>query len=753
MEPKPSAPPRRAGRRPLAQYLGGTAARRSRMVLAVWLVLLAGAAVTAPGLLLRTAAPAVRVDGSSSLAGARLLERGFPRLGTEQTLLVFASPVLAVADPAYQRGLQAATAAVSAQPGVGGVQLLPPVPGQDGRRLYALVGLNGDQRARQEALPSLRAAARRAAHEASGSRLDVHVVGEGAMLAEAKRADLADLRRAELVAVPVAFLALLVGLSAVGAAATVLLTAGTVMVTALGALGAASLLGAEVDTFMLAVAATVGMGLGLDYALLILLRYRQARTAGRDRHEAVDVAMGTAGRTAAWCALAIVLTAGALLVVRTPMIRGMVAAVTVAAVVAAAAAVTLLPAALVTADRWLDRGRPRWPGARARARRVTPRHEGRHRGVSACDGDDLGGWGRWARHLMRHPVAYTLACAAVLAAAAAPVTGLRLGVDLDRASIARTDLGRGLAYMEADGVSSALAVVLPHPAGGPPVDSWGLLSALRADPSVAFAAPLDNGRDLTVVIAVARTPIDDPASAELAERITREYAPATLPPGGRVLVTGPNAILADLVEESTAQLGTVIALVLGCSLLFLLVSFRSVLLPIKAVVMNVLAVTAAFGLLTLATRLVPGLVGHQVNTLIPLLAFTLVFGLSIDYEMFLIHRISEHYRHGGDNTAAVVHGLRHTARPITVAAAVMVAVFAALLTAHRHELAQLGLAVATAITLDATVIRLALVPALMRILGGRNWWLPGPLARLLPAPGDGVPSPASRPAAETPAVR
>jgi RND superfamily putative drug exporter len=338
---------------------------------------------------------------------------------------------------------------------------------------------------------------------------------------------------------------------------------------------------------------------------------------------------------------------------------------------------------------------------------------------------------------MRHPVAYTLACAGALLVAAAPVTELRLGFDLDRASIAETDFGRGLAHMEADQISSALGVVLPHPAGAPPVDTTALVATLERDARVAFTTSVDNGRDLTIVIVIIRTHIDEPATTALAGQITRQFVRATLPPAQAAFVTGPNVIFSDLMTETTTQLSTVVLLVLGCSMIFLLVTFRSILLPIKAVLMNLLAVTAAFGLLTLATRHLPHLVGSQVNTLIPLLAFTLVFGLSIDYEIFLIHRISEHYHAIGDNTAAVVHGLRHTARPITMAAAVMVITFAALLTADRYHLVQLGLAVAIAITLDATVIRLALVPALMRLLGTRNWWLPAPLARLLKVPPSG----------------
>ncbi|GGP07424.1 MMPL family transporter [Nonomuraea glycinis] len=741
------------GRRSLWRRLGDLAARRHRAVLAAWLAVAALSAILIPGLVERAIAPVVRVEGSTSLAGARLVEQGFPQLGAEQLMMIFASATLSDADEPYQRALHDAVRAATALPQVGGVQLLPVLPGQDRRHAYAIVGVNGDQRARQAALPVLLSATKQAAGRASGSRVDVHLVGESALLAEEKRTDLADLRRAELLAVPLSLLVLLVGLRSVGAALAVMGVAGVVTVTTLGVLGLASLLGTSADTFMLAVAATVGLALGLDYALLTLFRYRHSRTAGHAPHQAAAIAVSTAGRTATWCAVGVALTATTLLVVRTPMIRAMGAAASLSAVVAAAAAVTLLPAVLVAADRWLLRRgshtRARRAGGAGPESRAQPqvrraggagsgscirrwvRIVGWGRGSRGRRRGRRDGWGWWARHLMRHPVAYTLACAGVLLIAAAPVTELRLGFDLDRDSIAGTDFGRGLAYMEADQISSALGVVLPHPAGTPPVDTAALVATLERDAKVAFTTSVDNGRDLTIVVVIIRTHLDEPATTALARQITRQFVPATLPPGQEALVTGPNVIFSDLMDETTAQLSTVVLLVLGCSMVFLLVTFRSILLPIKAVLMNLLAVTAAFGLLTLATRHLPHLVGSQVNTLIPLLAFTLVFGLSIDYEIFLIHRIGEHYHAIGDNTAAVVHGLRHTARPITMAAAVMVVTFAALLTAHRYHLVQLGLAVAVAITLDATVIRLALVPALMRILGTRNWWLPPPLARLL----------------------
>ncbi|KOU53153.1 hypothetical protein ADK54_05355 [Streptomyces sp. WM6378] len=382
--------------------------------------------------------------------------------------------------------------------------------------------------------------------------------------------------------------------------------------------------------------------------------------------------------------------------------------------VTAALATTLLPVLLPRLDGFLSAGRVRRPG------------------------DARTSWERWARHLMCHPWPYLGGAMAVLVLMAVPVVGLRLGVDLDRASLAHSEVGVGLAQMERDGLANVTLLALPHAAGQGPVDTTDLTEALAGDPRVVTPMALDNGRDLTVVAVVDRIPADRPAAGALLNDLRRR-AGRTLPGGQEVLCAGQAADLADLQQAMRAALWQVAVLVLAGTFVLMLVVFRSLVLLVKAIAMNLLSTGAAFGLLSWFT-------GHTANVVVPLMAVTLVFGLSLDYEVFLVHRITEHYRAGTACREAVARGLSGTAQPITLAAATMSVVFAGLLATGRQELRQVGFLVAVAVLLDATVIRLVVVPALMQLLGHRNWWLPAPLARLLPP----VPTPAPSSAPRVP---
>ncbi|GGK77903.1 hypothetical protein Ppa06_41860 [Planomonospora parontospora subsp. parontospora] len=746
----PERPPGPAGR------LGTWAARHRRPVAGVWLLAVVVSLALLPGLVRTLGGPSLEVTGSPSARAAALLERGFPEMGSEQVVAAFTSTTPtgpaaqtgpstptaptgpAASDPAYLRAVGAALRALAGRPGVGAVQVLPPTPGQDRRNLYALVGLTGDEAARHRRLADQASVLREAAGRASGGAVGASLVGVTPLFAEVKEVDLADLRTAEAVAVPLALLILTAGLGSLGAALVPLVVAGAAVAVTAGVLAAAGPgLGAGPDTLTLTVACSVALGLGMDYALLITFRYRQARGRGLDRFAAAGTATATAGTTVCWCAVAVALAACALLAVRVGPVRSLVLPAVVAAVAAPAAALTLLPALLAGCDRFLGfgalprrgSGRAGLPGRIRRTGRATGGHGVAHEG-------EEGGWARWARHLMRHPWPYLAGATALLLLAAAPLPGLRLGMDVDRASVAGTDAGRGLARMEADGVAGLTAVLLPHPPGGPPVDTSALVAALRADPRVALAVPADNGRDLTVVVVLSDQAPDRAGAAALNERIARAPALGLLPAGQRVLVGGPAAMTADLGAASTDRLWQVAALVLSGSLLFLSVAFRSLLLPLKAVLLNLLTVAAAFGLTVWVFQGPSGT--PAVSAVLPVALLTLVFGLSMDYEVFVIHRIAEYRRAGAGDTAAVALGLQHSARTVTLAAAVMVVTFAGLLAGHRQEVRQLGFAVAAAITIDAVLIRLVMVPALMRLLGRGSWWLPAPLARLLPPAGPGV---------------
>ncbi|GAA3148139.1 hypothetical protein GCM10010466_43900 [Planomonospora alba] len=723
----PPRPPERAAGP--AGRVGAWAARHHRTVIGAWLLAVAVSLALLPGLARTLGAPSLQVAGSPSARAAELLERGFPDAGAEQVVAAFTSipPAASAAptglradDPAYLRAVGAALRALAGRPGVGAVHVLPPVAGQDRRNLYALVGLTGDATARQRRLADQRAVLRRAVEQASGGAVGVSLVGMTPLFTEVKDVDLADLRSAEAMAVPLALLVLTVGLGSLGAALVPLAAAGAaVAVTAgvLAAAGAGSGPESGPDTLGLTVACSVALGLGLDYTLLVTARYRQARGRGLDRSAAAGAASATAGATVCWCAVAVALAACALLAVRVDLVRSLAGPAAVAAVAAPAAALTLLPALLSGCDRFLAFG-------------ALPRRRAR-------GGED--GWARWARHLMRHPWPYLAGATALLLLAAAPLPGLRLGMEIDRSSVAGTDAGRGLARMEADGVAGLSAVLLPHPPGAPPVDTAALVAALRGDPRVALAVPADNGRDLTVVMVLSDQAPDRAGAAALNARITAELAPRTLPAGQPVLVGGPAALMADLGEASTDRLWGVAALVLSGSLLFLMAAFRSVLLPLKAVLLNLLAVAAASGL-TVWVFQGPSGTG-TVSAMLPVALLTLVFGLSMDYEVFVVRRIAEYRRAGAGDTEAVALGLRHSARTVTLAAAVMVVTFAGLMAGHRLEVRQLGFAVAAAIAIDAALVRLVMVPALMRLLGRGCWWLPTPMARLLPpaapVPGSG----------------
>lgn len=687
-----------------ATVRGGT--RGSPWCLAIWAVVAVAACLMLPVGLAHVQGAVVEVAGSSSARGAALIARGMPSFGTEQVSLAFDSRTLRADSEPYQRAIAAAARAATGVPGTAQIIPVPDAPGRDPRHAYLGIGVNGDNDARRRLLPELRSAAGNAVTSASHGRVTVALTGATPVFTEQIKADLRDLRHVEAVTMPAALLLLVAGLGSVGSALVVLMTAAVAVLVSTGALAALAL-ALDVDGLMVTVATTVGFGLGLDYALLLLLRYRNLREEGVAPHPAAARATRSAGHAVLWCAAAVVVTSAALLVTPLALARTAALVAALTAVVTAAAATTLLPAVLPCLDALLDRGRVRRRGR-------TDRRE--H-------------WARRARRLMDRPWPPLLAALAFLLAAAAPVGTLHTGLQMDRSVIAGTDAGRALTRMERDGLANVTLLALPHSPSAGPADTTDLTDALRTDPRVTTVATLDNGRDLTVVTVTDRITSDHPSAERLVADI-RSLAARTLPPGQKAFTTGPAALLADFHRALRPALRQIAVIVLAGAFLLMLMAFRSVLLPLKAMAMNVLTLAASLGLLTWTTRHTT----DPIHLAIPLLAATVVFGLSLDYEVFLVHRITTHYRATGDCRLAVTRGLTETARPITLAAATMATVFAGLMLTHRDDFRQTGFLVATAVLLDATLIRMVVVPALMRLLGHRNWWLPNPLRRLLPPP-------------------
>jgi len=418
-------------------------------------------------------------------------------------------------------------------------------------------------------------------------------------------------------------------------------------------------------------------------------------------------------------------------------------AVAVVVTVMVALAVTLLPALLGLAGHRVN-------GLRAK-RRTSHTHHG-------------AAWTRWGLHVSRHAWGYAIGGAALLVALAAPALSLQLGFP-DEGALPDNRTERRAYDLLADGfgpgVNGPLVIAVDTSQDSGVVDP--LATAIEADSGIASVAPAEvsgNG-SVTTLIATPATAPQDTATIETIERLRAEVLPQVLADSPAVAhIGGQTATWGDLGGRVGERLPFFIAAVVLLSFLLLTLVFRSVLVPLKAALMNLLSIGAAYGVMVMVFQWGWGkdLIGLEetvpVIAFIPMIMFAILFGLSMDYEVFLLSRVREEYLRTGDNQASVVRGIARTGRVITSAALIMIAVFSGFMLGDDPAIKMMGLGLATAIFLDATVVRLVLVPATMKLLGGANWWLPGWLDRLLPtidAPrGAGISEPAPEPSALNP---
>jgi len=543
----------------------------------------------------------------------------------------------------------------------------------------------------------------------------------------------------EKVGIAVAVLVLLLAFGSVIAALMPVAAAAVAIVTGLAIV---KLLG-NVYTFndtAPQLATMMGLGVGIDYALFIVTRHREALRAGLDVPVAAAAATATAGSSVLWAGVTVVAAICGLAFAGIPVVTslGLAAAVVVACSVAVA--LTLLPALLSLTEHHIDRLHIPLPHLR---------HE-RHQKLDPSARTLKGplpptAWARWARAIERRPWPFVIGPVALLAVLAIPVGGMRLG-EPDAGSASHDSAAyQGFTLMSRSfgaGANAPLTVVVELPAGRTPaaVDA-PVRAALAADRDVAGASPMAPSPDgrIGVVTVQARTGPQDAATADLVGRLRQ----TVLPPlerslGARMLVTGFVAGRYDVAQRVLHRLPWFVGAVLAVSFLLLMVVFRSLLVPLKAVLLNLLSIAAALGF-TVAVftwgwlRDIVGVTEPvPLEDVVPMLMFAIVFGLSMDYEVFLLSRVREEWALGGDSRGSVVRGLTSTARVISAAAAIMVSVFLAFTLSSDVVVKMIGLGLAVAVFLDATVIRLVLVPATMSLLGDLNWWLPRWLDRLLP---------------------
>jgi putative drug exporter of the RND superfamily len=484
----------------------------------------------------------------------------------------------------------------------------------------------------------------------------------------------------------------------------------------------------DVPDWTTAVSGLIGIGVGIDYALLVLTRFRAAIHAGTNRHDAVVEAVTTAGRSVILAGGTVVIAVLGLFLTGLPYMYGVAISASLAVLVVMLAAVTLLPALLSYLGPKVDRLRLPLVGRR------TPAAEGNENSPAA----------RWSHAVQRRPWTAVIAATAVLLVLAAPALGMRLGFP-DAGNDPPSTMTRQAYDLNTEGFGPGTNGPLVIAADMPDRSAEGTIDAfaerLRSERGVAFVPEpqINEAGDAAILTVIPSGSPQDKETEELVGRLRERVVPDALGGTGvTAQIGGVTAALEDQSDYVTDRMPLFIAGVVGLSFLLLLVAFHSPLISLKAGIMNLLSVGAAYGVMTVVAK--GGAVGkvigidHEVPIapFMPVMMFAILFGLSMDYEVFLISRIREEYLKHRDTRRAVADGLAKTARVITAAAAIMVVVFLAFLAAPDTFLKLFGIGLASAIFLDATLVRMVLVPAVMQLLGERNWWIPSWLERILP---------------------
>ncbi|MEO6571782.1 MAG: MMPL family transporter, partial [Ilumatobacteraceae bacterium] len=481
----------------------------------------------------------------------------------------------------------------------------------------------------------------------------------------------------------------------------------------------------------------IGLGVGIDYALFLVTRHREFLATGMSVEESAGRAVATAGQAVLFAGGTVVIAILGLSVAGLPFMTAAGVATSIIVMTMVIASLTLLPAFLGLSGHWINR------------LGIHRRH-----GVS---GEVGAGWIRWGRHVSNHAWPYAIGVTALLLAMAAPVLDLQLGFP-DEGTLPPSRTER-LAYdLTADGfgpgVNGPLVVAVDLRGDPDPAAVVGALSAaIAADPGIEGVAPsdIDTGAGVATIVAFPATAPQDDATFATIERLRDDVFPAALDGSTATAhVGGQTAGFGDVANRVTDRLPWFIGAVVLLSFLLLMVVFRSILVPLKAALLNLLSIGAAYGVLVMVFQWGwgKGLIGLETTvpivSFIPMFMFAVLFGLSMDYEVFLLSRVREEYLRTGDNEQSVINGIAGTARVITSAALIMISVFGGFVLGDDPVLKMMGLGLATAIFVDATVVRIVLVPATMTLMGDANWWLPRRLERMLPKVdidgGPGLPS-------------
>ncbi len=540
-----------------------------------------------------------------------------------------------------------------------------------------------------------------------------------------------DFQRAELTSLPITLLILVLVFGALVAAGVPLLLALTAVAAAIGLIGPISHISPVAETIN-SVVLLIGLAVGVDYSMFYLRREREERAAGRGERASLEAAAATSGRAVLVSGITVMAAMAGMYVAGDPTFASLATGTILVVAVAVAGSLTVLPAVLA------------WLGDRVEVGRLPLVKR------LSADGERGGLWSRITERVLRRPLVSALIAAAVLVALAIPAFSLKTadsGADALPRNLPIVHTYDRIQAAFPGGFSPAQVVVSGDEASSPRAASamHELRRRVLADRR-SFGRPITTDRSRDGSVAVLNVPLagsgtNDRSNAALA-RLRDQLIPSTLGrvPGVTAQVTGDTAISGDFNDLLSARMPWVFAFVLGAAFLLLLMTFRSLVIPLTAIGLNLLSVGAAYGVLVWIFQEghLEGLLGFQspgaITSWLPLFLFVVLFGLSMDYHVFILTRIREAYDRGMPTERAVAHGVKTTASVVTSAAAVMVAVFGIFATLSFLDFKEMGIGLAVAIAIDATVIRAVLLPATMKLLGDRNWYLPRSL-RWLPRVG------------------
>jgi RND superfamily putative drug exporter len=685
------------------------------VVRARWFVLAATLALVAVGVLWGTGIFGALASGGfddpaseSSRASARITHV-FGPVGDDLDVL-YTSPHATADQPALSAPVQAVVAALRTRPEVVEVDSFydgqhPSYVSTDGHSTYISVRLR--HQAEDGKLADVRAVEPLLQ---AGGGVQTEVGGISAFLRDANSQVEADIVRAEIVSLPVLLVLLLFIFRGFVAAATPLLVGG---VAILGAFTVTRAVAAftDVSVFAANVITLLGLGMAIDYALFVVSRFREEMLAGRSTAEAVQRTIRTAGRTVMVSGITVTLALSSLLLFPMGFLKSVAYGGMAAVLVAMLAAFTSLPALLAVL------------GPRINALRVGPRPK---------PADVKGGaWERLAHSVMRRPVVYLVVVAAVLIGLGLPFMRAQFGGFDERVLPAGTPSRTVAERLAADFPGGGTAPVVAVVDGASPAQAQAFAQKAAALPGAAGATVSLTKGSVSVVSIVYHGTSTSPVARDLVGEVRALPAPE----GAQVLVGGRTAADLDQVHSLTHRLGWMALYVFGVTFVLLLLAFGSVVLPVKAIIMNLISIGASFGVVVWVfqdghlsdfLRFTPTGFLEPTN-LVLLLA--MLFGLSTDYEVFLLSRVREEYLRSGENTRAVAAGLQRTGGIITAAALLLIIVVSGFTTGGTETLKMLGVGAVVAVALDAALVRTLLVPATMRLLGRWNWWAPGPIAR------------------------